>query len=671
MLTLFELIYHFVFFLISLFLVYSIGKIISSFYQIEREFKMKLFLSMLIGVLTISLVFSLIKTHGITIQIALVPLVIYVIYYYRKSFVRFSIDIQEVKKEVLILFVCGSIIYFYQSSFYFDYFNLTVKQLFVDNYTYAQTSHSMQFYGSENFNFGANDFFAEIRNERTPYRYGDLWVSAFFTYITKLSSVFCFYCITISLLISTLMIGIFELLKPIGVSILGRYILSFILLFVSIFFIPYLNSIHDLKYVSEPSLMGSFQQKLALTSLISFLAIYLWNKNRTISIVLWISLPVFYVSYLPSIWGGVLLLSIFYMFKNKFSLVNSRKYIFLFFLVLTFIVFFFTFYHFFGNTFSKLNNPNLSDAPILKRLPNELINNTSDSISLKKVIVEFFVYTIPNTFIYLKGSIGHLIIGTLFFIPYLFFVSVKRTNRSLILFYFFILFSGLFGLVMNDGMGDNYQFYTNNLIFISLALILGIIFKINTIEKPFKSPIILLLLFFIISFNLFPIIAFKSEIGKAKKDISFLSKIKEEVKGDSSIQILFLINENEFESRFYNWVGRNDLFCLQQLMSQRVEFNIGNPEKYLKNNTLLKFDSTFYYYWSALNYWRLKTGEVNLDKFIDRFNIKYLYLDSKVAIPNVLQSRIRNVIKNKSGKRFITLSNSSLVNRLGFDNRRN
>jgi hypothetical protein len=656
MLTLFELIYHFVFFLISLFLVYIIGKIISSFYIIDSLFKMKLFLSMLIGVITISLIFSLIKTRLITIQIALLPIVIYIIYYYRKSFINFSINLKEVKKEILVLLFCGSIIYFYQSSFYFDYTNLSVKQLFVDNYTYAQTSDSMQFYGSENFNFGANDFFTEIRNERTPYRYGDLWISAFFTYITNLSSIFCFYCITIPLLICTLMIGIFELLKPIGVCILMRYLLSFILLFVSIFFIPYLNSIHDLKYVSEPSLMGTFQQKLALTSLISFLAIYLWNKNRTISFVLWSSLPIFYVSYLPSVWGGLLLLSVFYVFKNKFSFFNSKKYILLIFLILTFIVFFFTFYSFFGGNFSKLNNPNLKDAPILKRLPNELINNTRDSISLKKVIVEFFVYTIPNTFIYLKGSIGHLIIGTLFFIPYLFFVSFKRTNRSFILFYFFILISGMFGLVMNDGLGDNYQFYSNNLIFISLAIILGIIFKINTIEKPCNSPVTLLLFFFIISFNLIPIIKFKSEIGKIEQDVCFLSKIKEEIKGDSSIHILFFINKHKIESGFYGWVRRNHLFPLEQLIPQRIEFNIGNPEVYLQKKKISSSDKTLYYFLTAINQWRKKTKRTyDLNQFIIKFKIKYLYLDSGVKIPIEFRSKIRNIYISKSRERFITL----------------
>jgi hypothetical protein len=656
MLSFFELIYYYLLFLVSLFLVYLLGKFILSFYAIAKDFKLKIFLSMLIGITTTSLGYSIFKTSGITFQLGLVPLVIYLGYYFRKYVIRFTIDFKEIKKEGIVLLICGSIIYFYQSSFYFDYISFTVKQLFTDNYIYAQTSDSLQYYGSENFNFGANHFFEEIKNERTPYRYGDLWLSAFFINFTKLSSVFCFYCITIPILISSLMIGLFELLKTSNSTVFSRYTVSFILLFVSIFFIPYLNLINDLKYVSEPSLMGSFQQKLGLTSLVSFLAIYLWSKNRKVSLVLLASLPVFYISYLPSVWGGIILFTLFEIFRSKFSFRKSKFYFQLFLVIIGLIIFFFMFYHFYGQTFATITNPNLSETPILKRLPNELINNSSGSKSLKIIILEFIRFSIPNIFIYLKGSIGHLLIGTLFFIPFLFFVPLNfKKNRSLILFYFFIFCSGLFGLVLNDGNGDNYQFYTNNLILISLTLIIAIIEKINQIEKLLKSPKIIVLLICIILFNLIPIISFKSKIGSKAIDKDFFIRVSQEIKSDHLVQILFFINDDGFGEGFYNWVGRNDLYPLQQLSSQRIEFNLGNPEVYLKNNTLIKSDKQFYEYWSVLNYWRKKTGKLPVEDFVSSYKINYLYLDSKVSIPSGLKSKIKRIIESKDGRKFITI----------------
>ena len=656
MLSFFELIYCYLLFLVSLFLVYLLGKFILSFYSIAKDFKLKIFLAMLIGITTTSLGYSIFKTSGITFQLGLVPLVIYLGYYFRKYVIRFRFDFKELKTESIVLLICGSIIYFYQSSFYFDYIHFTVKQLFTDNYIYAQTSDSLQYYGSENFNFGANYFFEEIKNERTPYRYGDLWLSAFFINFTKQSSVFCFYCITIPILISSLMIGLFELLKTSNSNVFSRFTVSFILLFVSIFFIPYFNSINDLKYVSEPSLMGSFQQKLGLTSLVTFLAIYLWNKNRKVSLVLLASLPVFYISYLPSIWGGIILFTLFEIFRSKFSFRKSKFYFQLFSVIIGLIIFFFMFYYFYGQTFATITNPNLSETPILKRLPNELINNSSGSKSLKIIILEFIRFSIPNIFIYLKGSIGHLLIGTLFFIPFLFFVPLNfKKNRSLILFYFFIFCSGLFGLVLNDGNGDNYQFYINNLILISLTLIIAIIEKINQIEKLLKSPKIIVLLICIILFNLTPIISFKSKIGSKAIDKDFFIRVSQEIKSDHLVQILFFINDDGFGEGFYNWVGRNDLYPLQQLSSQRIEFNLGNPEIYLKNNTLIKSDKQFYEYWSVLNYWRKKTGKLPVEDFVSSYKINYLYLDSKVSIPSGLKSKIKRIIENKDGRKFITM----------------
>ena len=134
MLSFFELIYYYLLFLVSLFLVYLLGKFILSFYSIAKDFKLKICLAMLIGITTTSLGYSIFKTSGITFQLGLVPLVIYLGYYFRKYVIRFTIDFKEIKKEGIVLLICGSIIYFYQSSFYFDYFHFTVKQLFTDNY---------------------------------------------------------------------------------------------------------------------------------------------------------------------------------------------------------------------------------------------------------------------------------------------------------------------------------------------------------------------------------------------------------------------------------------------------------------------------------------------------------------------------------------------------------
>ena len=170
-----------------------------------------------------------------------------------------------------------------------------------------------------------------------------------------------------------------------------------------------------------------------------------------------------------------------------------------------------------------------------------------------------------------------------------------------------------------------------------------------------KSPKIIVLLICIILFNLTPIISFKSKIGSKAIDKDFFIRVSQEIKSDHLVQILFFINDDGFGEGFYNWVGRNDLYPLQQLSSQRIEFNLGNPEIYLKNNTLIKSDKQFYEYWSVLNYWRKKTGKLPVEDFVSSYKINYLYLDSKVSIPSGLKSKIKRIIENKDGRKFITM----------------
>jgi hypothetical protein len=651
-----DIIIYYISFLVCLFSVYLSGKLIVSFYTFTKTFDLKIFLTLLIGVVIISISYSFFKTNGITIQSAIIPILLYLVRKFAPYRSLFSINKKSLLNELSVIMICGTFIYIYQSSYYIDYFHLALKPLFSDNYIYAQTSESMSTLGSENFNFGANYFFDEIRTERTPYRYGDLWLNAFFLKLTSVPSIFSFYCITIPILISVMMVGIFELLAKSTLAGYFNYLVAFILLFVSIVFIPHLNPIEDLKFVSEPSLMGSFQQKLGLTTCISLLAFYLWNKDRNTSIILLVSIPIFYVAYLPSIWGGLLLYCLFTIFRTRWSFNSNRFNLAIILLILGLIAHFFLFYHFFGDNFSKLSNPSLSDIPILKRLPTDFLQQSSIWMSFKVFISEFFTYSLPSIFHYLTGSIWHLLVGTLFFVPYfLFFIKQIRQNVSMIIFILFVLFAGIVGLVLNDGNGDNYQFYTNNLIFISVLLIISISSNISAASKPLKSKKNIVLFIFVILFNLYPIARFKGQVGDSNLDKPFLKKVMNKIPPDEDVQVLFFINSNGFDKGFYDWVGRNDLYYIQQFFSNRIDFNIANPEVYLEKNQLKKYDVPFYRYWSIVNYWRKKSGKKDVTEFVEHFKIRYLYLDTKVELPLSIRAIIKEELISKEGKRFIVL----------------
>jgi hypothetical protein len=159
----------------------------------------------------------------------------------------------------------------------------------------------------------------------------------------------------------------------------------------------------------------------------------------------------------------------------------------------------------------------------------------------------------------------------------------------------------------------------------------------------------------VILFNLTPITWFKAQIGNSKLDSSFITQVIKNIPLNKDVQILYFINENGFSEGFYDWVGSNDLYYIQQFSSNRIDFNIGNPEVYLNQNSLRKFDVPFYSYWSVVNYWRNKTGKKDIVDFIKEYKIHYLYLDSNVSLPKSLQNSVLNQIINKKGRKFITL----------------
>ena len=124
---------------------------------------------------------------------------------------------------------------------------------------------------------------------------------------------------------------------------------------------------------------------------------------------------------------------------------------------------------------------------------------------------------------------------------------------------------------------------------------------------------------------------------------------------DEDVQVLFFINSNGFDKGFYDWVGRNDLYYIQQFFSNRIDFNIANPEVYLEKNQLKKYDVPFYRYWSIVNYWRKKSGKKDVTEFVEHFKIRYLYLDTKVELPLSIRAIIKEELISKEGKRFIVL----------------
>ena len=634
------------FYLIFVTYFYLTGKIILSFFNTQSISSIKIFSTFFIGILFNTITFSLIKSGFMTIHIVLIPLISIFLFINRSYFKKFLFDKTNIKKELILLSLIALSLFIYQLYFYVDFFSLHIKSLFVDNYTYASISSNLKTFGSENIDFTLNTFFQSYENELIPYRYSDLWLAAFIMQFADISDIESFYLFSTSILISLIAVFIFELFNQ-SIHIWKRYLLTVLLLFVSVSFIPYLND--DFKYTCETSLMGTFQQKLAFASSCFCLSIFFWDKHRKSAILFLIATPIFYVAYLPSMWGGVCLYLCILIIRNRREIQLSKQYLFLLISTFAIVLCYFLFYKINAKYYLSYTNVKFLEIPIIKQLPKELIDSNTP-FNFKSFVSNFIFYTIPKTSLYLYGSIGHLIIGSLFYFPMiLIFYNELKIRKSFILLIVICLFSGLIFTVLKDGDCNNYQFFTNQLIIFSLLITTVFIKKTN--EKSFlnwKSITFCLVTF---CFCFLPIIKMKNYVSKEKMDVKFYTSVSKILKKNTSSIIICFVGDDIFKQGFYDWVGQNNLNKIKQYQINPVTFTIGNPEKILEKSPPLVLDYT--YNWTPLNIWRSK--KKNIKEFIINKNIKYLYYNSNVSIPKYILKQTKIKLTDNLGNVFLVI----------------
>jgi hypothetical protein len=643
MISIFDFFIYYLSYLTVFYIIYFTGKIINSFLPINQLKTVELSTNLLTGVLTTTISTAIIVTKTKTILIFSIPFLIYLLAANRRK-IRYHNFNFDFRKDIITTLILSSIIYFFQSYFYFDYYNGFIKKLFVDNYTYGSISESMLTFKVENFDFGANYFIESVRKTYTPYRYGDMWLNVFAILINNKAAVFNYYCVTLPILITTIYLFFYQLINK---HFIIKISIGFLLLFTSIIFEPILNNITHLKFVSEPSLMGSFQQKLALNTILFVFSIYLSNKNLKTALIFWVLGPIFYIAYLPGIFGGVILFCIYLIWKKRKSMKQNINPIIILSIVLIITILNFKFYELFGKDFSEINNPKIHEIPLIKRL---ILIKEKWNFNIKADVSNLILTQIPTIISYLFNSIKNLIFGLFFFIPLIFILKLKFWKYSpYYILIIFTLIAGLGAVILNDGNGDNYQFFSNLLIIISISISLFFIHSINNLH--INKLRFSLFIFILIFFNFIPIVTFKSKIGKTYKDKEFVSKAYNEIKENKQQIILFFKLENEISTGFYSWcVSDNDIFLLKQISSHPIYFPIGNPEIFNKKNKLVKKDLSFYNFWTPLNYWKKNKKNGNLKNFIRNYKIKYAVCRDIKSIPIYL--KITKKIKSKNGLYF-------------------
>jgi len=639
--------------LLSLFFIYFIGKIVLGFVKIPVGFTLTSFFTLFVGLLCVVLVYSFGKSGFKTVNLLFIP-VLFSFFLYNKGWLKkWSFNKAFIGFDLKLIAILSSFLFIYQLYFYLDFQSLHVKLLFQDTYSYASVLHSLKDFGAENVDYSLNTFLPEFRTQLTPYRYTDLWMGALILEFFTLSNVAVLYLILVPLLLTVLAVGFYNLTQVHTLKINYLFV-SVLLLFVTIIFDSYFNSITRLNYVSEYSYMGSFNQKLTLPACFLLLTIYLWKKDQINALLFLSCLPILYAVYLPAVWGGILIYCVCFIIYNRFSWTHVKRHFYFALVILLLIGSFFTFYAFFGATMNQ-KTLNSGGFPLIKHLPKELLTKTFGEIRWKVVIVDFFVHSLPSMMHYLVGAVGNLVIGFTFFIFYfLLFFKQLRAHRSLLFLFFSASFIGLVGVIAKDGDFNNYQLFTNFFIAFSLFFSMLFIRDFSILKKDKFAKIRSVTFILVVLLGcVVPIVYFKTLIGTTKLDYSFINKVAMELKNDHRSQVLCFVDQTCFQNIFYSWVDDNELEPVRQVVNNPISYVLANPEVYLVEKSIATVDYT--YLWSTMNQWRAKSSSHSLRAFFYSKRLKYAYTVKGVTLPSWLQKKVISKIHSNQGGCFYVL----------------
>ena len=609
--------------LFALLLTYSIGKSIASFIKITGGFFFKLFIIYSIGIIVILLFYSIIKAHGRTVNILLLPSLTYFVYYYKKSFTTyFTSTIDEISKELFWSIIPFLLVFIYQSLFYFNFSKGTVNPLFIDTYNYGSFCDSLKLYGIENRKVEMLYFYKEMR-EVIPYHYPELWLTAFFSQTLQMSSVNTYHFITFSLLVAISILGIASFFEK-------SFYKKYIILLLSI---PLLFLFAQTNWI----IVSYFGQKMCFVYIFFLLSFYELKCNNWLIGFLNISIiPIFSITLLPAIFCSLFFLFLFILKNKKYNLKETvQAALFIFCNSLLIILF----YTYFTTSETKGYSLTITQTNLFKGVTNHLAFN-----NFKIVILNFICYILPSSLLLMKS----VIISAYLFLL-LFFKSLKQYILLLIL-VIILIFGGVLTTKINSHLFDANQFFDSIKIIEGIFII--VLLSESVFNKHYFASIGIGIAYCLILLEI-PTVIHNNAKYTLNNDIDFAQKASKLLKTDNCVILSFItpkVCENNInfshKKLFLLWVMANDLFEITQFTNKTIIFTIANPELQLSNERMSFEDSITYYKLTPINVWKSKGINHNLQTFIEQYNIKYFYFKQSIIIPHFIAQNIDTMIES-------------------------
>jgi len=636
-----SLLYNYFIGLLTFLLVFSCGKVILNSFNHQETVLPRIFYSSILGMLFIILLYSILKAHGKTILITVIPVIGYLMFSFRSQLHKPTFLLFEIKKEFLWILSIFSLIFLYQSYFFFDLFNGTIKSLFWDNYAYASYIDSLKLWGTETRYLDMNWFIPSYRTGLMPYHYPELWFSAFVSQISGISSIRSYYLLANSIIISIYFLGIASLLETKLKNIYLLFSVTFTLLFVAgISLFCFSNTItNNALWFTNMSMMGLLGSKISFVYVYVLLSFILLQKQKEIlGYSALLIIPIFSIGMLPGIWCGTIVYHLAKVCYQKWKLTRIDYFVVI--VVISSLLFFGLFYHFFkSNVLGDNATKHIFNGGIFKNIHGGITFR-----NIKIIVSNFIVYASPSILL----GLFRVIIFFLVFIVIVY-SSIIR-NWKLWIYCVIVVLCGAIVSTICSGLLDASQFTTNLSVLIAVLVVIGLI-EIITVEQRKKLRFVLLsIAIVLLSFTISKSITTRNAMKHwHDDDHTFISKVAKLVEHEKTIVCLVFLNKYEYSRQPYLWwYNRNDLDLVTQYSNSCFIYSMGNPELFFNGTDIPESGKYAYNNLTPLNTWKNMKAGNDLMSFIKAHSIKHFYFKKGVIVPYFVKNNAEIIITSST-----------------------
>ncbi len=425
--------------------------------------------------------------NGQTIQIIMIPLLFFSIYFVSQSIEKLtSTSFFKEKKYILVLLLGSILIWFLNAAFVFDIyaifdakndFNFRIPSK--DSFFYGRLSEKLLTSSYETVFAFHQDSNAVLGT--TPYHYFELWLSAFFSKIFSVSGYIAYSLFTIPLLQVCVWVGIiaiFEQKKCEKIS-LATFIYSFALLFLGGIYLPFYSDVKGFQstYWLTNTLFTGLSEHYFF-----WIAVFLSFQKKNYIACVWIifMIPIISPTLWAACWTGLFFIVSFLFYQQKILFLQKYKLELIAFFVIPF--FYFLFYYLTQSSQSVAS----SDVSILALSESE-INLATIFKEIAIYLFGFFVIYIPFLSLFYSEIKNY-------FIKIINLPLLLSPPTAVLLFFMGGVLGGIFFYFLFPFHQERFQFLRNFILpSVQISLIYIFVIKQNYLNNKAKIVFLILL----------------------------------------------------------------------------------------------------------------------------------------------------------------------------------